>query len=181
MNKIKLKEVEIIAYRTKTYIAADWSGDIDAVGELYKWNDNDYWGLSFVNAHDLTTARDTSLNCSIKSSLKSRLDVSKTFVLIVGSETNNLRSGSCQYCDNYSSYQSSCDNGKSVDYRSYIDYECDIANRDISNIIVLYNATTVKKSLCPETLKSVGTHVSMVYYEDGNYYWDYKAVKDALD
>jgi len=150
------------------------------VNELYKWNDNKYWGLSFVDAHDLTTARDTSLNCSIKASLKSRLDVSKTFVLIVGSETKNLRSGGCQYCDDYDSNQSSCDKGKSVDYRSYIQYECDIANKDISNIVVLYNATTVKKALCPETLKSVGTHAAMRYSRDGEQYWDYNAVKKAL-
>lgn len=166
--------------RTKTYIAADWSGDDDAVEILYKWNESNHWSLHFVDAHDLTTARDDSLNCSIKASLKSRLDASKTFVLIVGSETKNLRSGSCQYCDDYNTSQSSCDRGKSVDYNSYIQYECKIADRDISNIVVLYNGITVNKSLCPEILKSVETHVAMVYYEDGEYYWDYSAVKEAL-
>ena len=64
--------------RTKTYIAADWTGDSDAVEQLHKWNNSNYWSLSFVDAHELTQARDGSLNCSIKASLATRLDVSKT-------------------------------------------------------------------------------------------------------
>lgn len=57
-----------MAYRTRTYIAADWSGDRDAVDQLHKWNDV-HWSLSFTDAHDLTQSSDSSLNCSIKSSL----------------------------------------------------------------------------------------------------------------
>ena len=72
-----------MVYRTKTYIAADWTGDKGAVEQLHKWNDNKYLTLSFTDAHDLTQSSDSSLNCSIKSSLKKRMDVSKTFVLIV--------------------------------------------------------------------------------------------------
>ena len=87
-----------MAYRTKTYIAADWDGDKNAVEQLYKWKKSNYWSLDFHDAHDLTQARDSSLNCSIKSSLATRLDVSKTFVLIVGNTTKTVRSGSCQYC-----------------------------------------------------------------------------------
>lgn len=71
-----------MVYRTKTYIAADWDGDKNAVEQLYKWKKSNYWSLDFHDAHDLTQARDSSLNCSIKSSLATRLDVSKTFVLI---------------------------------------------------------------------------------------------------
>ena len=52
-------------YRTKTYIAGDWTGDSDAVEELYKWNRSDYWGLSFQNAHDITQSNDKSRNCSM--------------------------------------------------------------------------------------------------------------------
>ena len=29
-------------YRTRTYIAADWSGDYDAVEQLHKWNSSKY-------------------------------------------------------------------------------------------------------------------------------------------
>jgi len=31
-----------MAYRTKTYIAAEWTGDKDAVEQLYKWSDSNY-------------------------------------------------------------------------------------------------------------------------------------------
>ena len=85
-----------MVYRTKTYIAADWDGDKNAVEQLYKWKNSNYWSLNFHDAHDLTQARDSSLNCSIKTSLAKRLDGSKTFVLIVGNNTKTVRRGSCQ-------------------------------------------------------------------------------------
>jgi len=170
-----------MAYRTRTYVAADWSGDKDAVEQLSKWNNSDNWSLSFPDAHDLTQARDESLNCSIKSSLATRLDASKTFVLIVGTNTKSTRSGSCQYCGSYNSWTTSCARGYSVDYRSYIEFECDKATRDNLKIVVLYNAATVDKSKSPEAVKNVGTHVAMCYYKDGKYYWDYQAVKNAIE
>lgn len=167
-------------YRTKTYIAGDWTGDSDAIEQLYKWNDSKYWSLNFTDAHDLTQAKDTSLNCSIKASLKTRLDASKTFVLIVGENTRNLRSGSCAYCSSYNSYQGRCARGYSVDYRSYINYECDKAVDADIKIVVLYNSTKVDKSKCPDAVKDKGTHVAMCYKEDGVEYWDYQAVKNAI-
>lgn len=153
-----------MAYRTRTYIAADWDGDKDAVEQLHKWKDSKYWSLSFTDAHDLTQARDSSLNCSIKSSLATRLDASKTFVLIVGSNTKTVRSGSCQYCGSKNGWTGACTRGHSVDNRSYIEYECDKAVRDGLNIVVLYNAATVNKSKCPDAVKNVGTHTAMCYY-----------------
>ena len=91
-------------YRTRTYIAGDWDHDKDAVDALHRWNDSSRYGLSFSDAHELKQARDTSLNCSIKRSLAERLDVSKTFILIVGEHTKELRAGGCQYCHSYNSY-----------------------------------------------------------------------------
>lgn len=169
-----------MTYRTKTYIAGDWTEDKDAIDQLHKWNDNKYLTLSFTDAHDLTQAKDSSLNCSIKSSLKKRLDVSKTFVLIVGKYTKGLRSGSCQYCNSYNSWLAYCARGHSVDMRSYIDYECDKAVEADIKIVVLYNACTVDKNKCPDALKYKGKHVAMCYRKDGKEYWDYQAVKDAL-
>jgi hypothetical protein len=169
-----------VSYRTKTYIAADWTGDNDAVEKLHKWNNSNYWSLSFTDAHDLTQARDGSLNCSIKTSLSKRLDASKTFVLIVGAYTKTVRSGGCQYCESYNSYTYSCARSHFVDYRSFIEYECDKAVRDGLKIVVLYNAATVNKSKCPDVIKGLGTHVAMCYYKDGKYYWDYQAVKDVI-
>jgi hypothetical protein len=169
-----------MTYRTKTYIAADWDGDKDAIDKLHEWNDSKYWSLSFTDAHDLTQARDGSLNCSIKSSLATRLDASKTFVLIVGSNTKSLRAGSCQYCGSLNSYTHYCARGRSVDYRSYIEFECEKAVRDGLKIVVLYNAASEDKSKCPDAVKYEGTHKAMCYYEDGKYYWDYQAVRTAL-
>lgn len=170
-----------MANRTKTYIAADWDTDSIAVEQLHKWNDSKKWSLSFHDAHDLTQANDSSLNCSIKSSLAGRLNLSKTFVLIAGKNTRTVRSGSCQYCGSYNSYTKACAKGYSVDYRSYIEYECEKAVNDGLNIIVLYYAATVDKSKCPDVIKSYGIHRKICKYEDGTYYWDYESVKEAFD
>lgn len=168
-------------HRTRTYIAADFDHDKDAVDQLYKWNDSNYWSLSFSNAHDLQTSSDNSLFCSIKSSLKYRMDGSKTFVLIVGDHTKSLTKGGCQNCASYNSHTYACARGYSVDYRSYINFECDKAVEAGIKIIVLYNDIKVDKSKCPQSVKNIGTHVPMVYYKDGKYYWDYQTVKKAFD
>ena len=55
-----------MAYRTKTYIAADWDGDKNAIDQLRAWNDGKKWSLSFTDAHDLTQARDNSLIAALK-------------------------------------------------------------------------------------------------------------------
>lgn len=169
-----------MVYRTKTYIAGDWDGDKNAVDQLRKWNDGDFWSLSFTDAHDLTQARDNSLNCSIKSSLATRLDASKTFVLIVGSATKSVRSGGCQYCGSYNRWTGACARGYYVDLRSYVEYECEKAARDGLKIVALYKAASIEKSKCPDAVKSIGTHVAMHYLKDGKYYWNYQAVKNAL-
>lgn len=169
-------------YRTRTYIAGDWDHDKDAVDQLHRWNDSKYWSLSFTDAHDLTSSRDSSLNCTIKSSLKARMDVSKTFVLIVGNQTASVTAGSCRWCGSYNSYTSHCMKGYSVDYRSFIKFECDKAVEAGIKIIVLYKSTRIDRSKCPEAVRYVGTHASMTYKGiDGNYYWDYQSVKKAFD
>ncbi len=168
-------------YRTRTYIAADFDHDKNAVDQLHKWNDSNYWSLSFTDAHDLQTSSDSSLYCSIKSSLKMRMDHSKTFVLIVGDYTKSITKGGCQYCGSYNSHTYSCAKGYSVDYRSYIKYECDKAVEAGIKIIVLYNDTVVDKSKCPDAVKNLGYHTAMVYYKDGKCYWDYNAVKKAFE
>lgn len=171
-------------YRTKTYIAAEWEGDSDLVEQLRKWNESNFWSLHFLDAHELGEARDGSLNCSIKRSLADRLAHSKTFVLIVGQNTLTARSGSCRYCSDYSSYSSRClrGDGHTVDNRSYIEYECDYAVHNDLNIVVLYNYASVHREKCPESVRYSGNHVASYYQgDDGKYYWDYAAVKSALD
>ena len=167
-------------YRTRTYIAADFDHDRDAVEQLYKWNNDNNLDFSFSNAHDLQTSSDNSLYCSIKSSLKYRMDGSKKFVLIVGNYTNAITKGGCQYCGSYNSYIGYCARGHNVDYRSYIQYECAKAVEAGIEIIVLYKNTTVDRNKCPEIIRYKGKHVPMIFYRDGKHYWDYKTVKNAL-
>ena len=75
--------IEDRVYRTCTYLAGDWTGDKDLIDKLHEWNKNDKLGLRFIDVHDLTQSRDTSNPCSIKQSLRKRLNITKTFVMIV--------------------------------------------------------------------------------------------------
>ncbi|MGN1263500.1 MAG: TIR domain-containing protein [Prevotella sp.] len=170
-----------MTYRTRTYIAGDWTGDKNAIDQLHKWNDSNFWGLSFTDAHGLHQSNDSSLNCSIKKSLCQRMDASKTFVLVVGAKTKSLTAGSCQHCTNYSGLLGCCYRGYSVSLKSYIEYECDKAARDGLKIIVLYNSTSIDRNLCPDSVRRIGVHANMQKRENGNLYWDYRSVKDAFD
>lgn len=168
-------------YRTRTYIAADFDSDRDAVDKLLEWNRSDYWSLSFTNAHDLQSSRDSSKPCSIKQSLKLRMDGSKRFVLIVGSQTASVTKGSCRYCESYNSYTGACARGRNVDYRSFIEYECEKAIEAGIDIIVLYKAASVNKGKCPDAVRYTGTHIPMYTYDSGKYYWNYQAVRKAFE
>lgn len=168
-------------YRTKTYIAGDWTGDKDLIEALYSWNNSNYRRLHFIDAHEVTQARDTSLYCSVKKSLNERLNLSKTFVLVVGANTIVLRKGGCQYCKYYDFFTTSCIKGHSVDYRSYIEYECEKADQAGMKIIVIYNAAAVLRYKCPSILSQKGRHINAYYKRaDGNYYWNYEAITDAI-
>lgn len=173
-------------YRTKTYIAGDWTGDKDAIDKLKERNLSDSLDLTFSDVHNFIQARDSSLNCSIKSSLKERLDMSKIFVLVVGTQTNSLKAGSCSYCSSYSSY-GWCIRGRTIDYRSYIQYECEKAveafhKGEIKKIIILYNSVYVDKNKCPLVLRNIGEHIPMVMSQDiyGNKMWNYYGVLFAF-
>lgn len=174
-------------HRTKTFISGDWTGDSDLIEKLHEWNNSDKFGLSFVDVHDLTQSRDTSYPCSIKASLRQRLNISKTFVLIVGNKTAELTKGSCRYCTQYRSWLSYCSNGKGYDNRSFIEYECEMAVKDyiageLKRIVVIYNGRlSPDKSLCPEVIRRFGTHIGSDYIgTDGKRYWDYMGIKKAI-
>ncbi len=170
----------MMAYRTKTYIAGDWEGDKDLITKLRQWNDSDYWSLHFTDAHDLCSARDGSLNCSIKKSLKDRLDVSKTFVLVVGAETASRRAGACQYCGSF--FSGACLRGSShrINQKSYIEYECDYAVENNLKIVVLYNYSMVHRDKCPLVLRYIGNHVPACDYIDNSWRFNYSRIKNAL-
>ena len=165
--------------RNYTYIAADFDHDENAVNHLH-WMKRQ--GLiSFLDAHTLQQSNDSSLACSIKKSLKYRMDNSYKFVLIVGSYTNMVSKGGCQLCDSYNSYGKYCAKGYSIDYRSFIKFECEKAMEAGLKIVVLYNSATVDRTLCPEAVRMVGIHQKMIYRGmDGQYYWDNNAIVQAI-
>lgn len=167
-------------YRTRTYIAADFDSDNEVVDTLFAWNNNHYWSLSFTNAHDLQCSRDSSKPCSIKQSLKYRMDCSKRFVLIVGTQTDAVTKGGCRYCCSYNSWTGVCVRGHSVDHRSFIEYECEKAVASGIDIVVLYKAAVVNRTKCPSAVRSKGIHIPVYILCDGKYSWNYQGVKKAL-
>lgn len=185
-----IMSIEDRVYRTCTYIAADWTGDNDLVEKLKEWNRNDNLGLSFTDAHDLSQSRDDSNPCSIKQNLRKRLNVSKVFVLIVGDKTNSLTKGSCRFCSQYESpfYGSPyCRKYYSLDHRSFIEYECEMALKDykeglLKRIVVIYNGKRIPdKTKCPEALRYIGTHIgSDVINSAGRLCWNYSSIKGAI-
>lgn len=168
-----------MAQRQYTYIAGDWDHDKDAVNVLEYLKSNSK--LFYLNVHDTKTAYDGSLNCSIKKSLKERLDISRRFVLIVGDHTSTLTRGGCQLCASYNSFQRRCAKGYSVDYNSFVKYECEKAaeanlNREMT-VLVLYKNDSIDRNNCPESVRWLGKHVAMIKQGgDGKYYWDYNAI-----
>ena len=181
-------------YKTFTYIAGDWTGDRTAIDKLHEWNEGSRWGLTFKDVHSETQSSDSSLNCSIKASLRKRMKLCKKFVLVVGRDTESLRSGACYYCCFYNrptlySPRPTCSLKHSVDNRGYIQYECEMAKYDYDNddleIVVLYNSVNVNRNLCPELLRWIGTHAPMKkkvtdYYGYTHYDWDYNSVRKAI-
>ncbi len=165
--------------RSFTYIAADFDHDKDAVDHLCYLKNRGV--ISFLNAHELQQSYDSSLSCSIKNSLKYRMDNSYKFVLIVGSHTRTVTKGGCQLCDSYNSYTMHCARGYSVDYRSFIEYECDKAVEAGLEVVVLYKSTSVDRELCPECVRWQGSHQKMFFFgTDWQLHWDDGAIERAM-
>ena len=163
-----------------TYIAADFDNDSQAVNHLYTMKEKGL--LSFLDAHELQQSNDDSLPCSIKKSLKYRLDKSYKFVLIVGTHTNTVSKGGCQLCQSYNSFGKYCVRGYSVDYRSFIKYECENAVEARLQIVILYNDVMVNRYLCPEILRWKGTHQTMKQRDiNGTVFWDDNKIIRAIN
>jgi Thoeris protein ThsB, TIR-like domain len=80
-------------YRTKTYIAFDGDYDIRYYWLMKAWKHNQvdfFLQFNFFDAHEINTARDSSLEQTIKRRLKERLNNSKLFILLIGSQTRFL-------------------------------------------------------------------------------------------
>ena len=168
-----------MTYRTKTYIAADWDNDLNAVEALRYWNEHKYWGLSFKDAHELSQIQsDSTNNCNIKKNCSYNLDYSKHFVLIIGEKTKSLRAGYWGYCKNYNYCSYVYKNNK-----SFVEFECDYAIRNNLPIIVLYNSTYVDKTKCIDSvIYRAKCHTPMLMRKwDGTIDWDYQGIKAAFD
>jgi hypothetical protein len=72
------------------YACFDGDQDILQYYLMTAWHENDKFDFTFVNAHELTQARDTSSEDSIKRSLRTRLNASDILVVLIGEKTKNL-------------------------------------------------------------------------------------------
>ena len=77
-------------YRNKTYVCFDGDNDIRYYWLMKAWKQNDGMSFNFFDAHDLNTARDTSLTDSIKRQLRERLTHSKIMIVLIGEQTRYL-------------------------------------------------------------------------------------------
>jgi len=72
------------------YSCFDGDNDIHYYRLMTAWHANEKFDFTFVNAHDITQARDTSTEETIKRSLRKRLIASDTFLVLIGNKTKNL-------------------------------------------------------------------------------------------
>jgi hypothetical protein len=77
-------------YSNKTYVAFDGDKDIHYYYLLRAWKSSNNQSFNFYDAHDINTARDSSLESTIKDRLRERMANAKCFVLLVGEGTRYL-------------------------------------------------------------------------------------------
>ncbi|MDR0911760.1 MAG: TIR domain-containing protein [Methanobrevibacter sp.] len=118
-----------MSYKNKVYVAFDGDTDIKYYNMLKAWKANNKIDFDFYDAHDLNTARDSSLTESIKNQLRVRFDNSKIFMILVGEKTKWNR--------------------------KFIPWEIEQAiNRDMPIIVVnLNNKREKDDDLCPTLLR----------------------------
>ena len=79
-----------MVYRDKTYVAFDGDNDIKYFNLMKAWKQSDNTDFNFYDAHELNSARDSSLTESIKNQLRERMNNSKMFILLLGKHTKYL-------------------------------------------------------------------------------------------
>jgi hypothetical protein len=72
------------------YSCFDGDNDIHYYRLMTAWHANEKFDFTLMNAHDLTQARDTSTEQTIKRSLRTRLKASDVFLVLIGNSTKNL-------------------------------------------------------------------------------------------
>lgn len=118
-----------MAYRNKTYVAFDGTNDIRYYRLMQAWRAKDSSSFNFYDAHDINSARDSSLEQSIKRQLTERMNNSKVFVLLIGSNTRYLT--------------------------KFVKWEVETALRqELPIICVNLNGSYQKDSLCPSYLNN---------------------------
>lgn len=79
-----------MAYRNKVFVSFDADTDMHYYRLMRAWKQSDYTDFNFYDAHDLTQARDTSTEETIKRSLSVRLANAKVVVSLIGQNTRYL-------------------------------------------------------------------------------------------
>ena len=79
-----------MAYKNKVFVSFDGDKDIHYYRLMRAWKQNDNSSFNFYDAHDVSSSRDTSTEETIKRSLRTRLNATKVFVLLVGEGTRYL-------------------------------------------------------------------------------------------
>lgn len=127
-------------YRNKLYVAFDGDTDMNYYLTLKMWRANSNIDFEFHNAHDLNTARDSSLSDSIKAQLRERMQNSKVMLLLAGENTKRLR--------------------------LFVPYEIKLARRlDIPIIVANLNKMRVyDSSRCPAAIED-GTNTVHISFE----------------
>lgn len=72
------------------YACFDGDNDIHYYRLMQAWHANDRFDFTFINAHDITQSRDTSTEETIKRSLRTRLNASDVFIVLIGASIRNL-------------------------------------------------------------------------------------------
>ena len=77
-------------YRNKTFVSFDGDNDIHYYRLMQAWKANDRFDFNFYDAHDINTARDSSLEATIKRRLGERLSNAKLVISLIGERTRYL-------------------------------------------------------------------------------------------
>lgn len=78
-----------MAYRNKTFVSFA-SEDIHSYWLMCAWKANTHIDFNFHDAHDLNTARDSSLDTTIRRRLRERLNETKQVVMLIGDQTRTV-------------------------------------------------------------------------------------------
>jgi len=79
-----------MTYINKTYVAFDADNDIHYYRLMQAWKKNDKTTFNFFDAHDLNNLMAWSSEETIKTKLSERLQNTRVFILLVGSNTKYL-------------------------------------------------------------------------------------------